>query len=337
MPVPKKHHYVPQVYLQRWEDSEKLLWVYDLHTSAVAHRNKRNVLCEDHLYSLTLREVNLLTMEQKKFFVAPLKEYRVFMDGKELDLSEIVKNLPFYDRFRIMKKDGSFVKPRHQAALFYEIINGKNPLIEQKFGAIEQRWKATADFFDEYRHMIIAQEVALPDVDVIRQHCKHLLEFMLATYTRNPYNIMRHIERFETETNSHLQKTECRRVFESIQLEYLNGKRKLFDMEKYDIHCIFAAPGYHFLTSDNPVYIRPILIENMDYTGIFWFPISPYTLISLSVKSSGDLLSQNLHIFPYFITGESILALNKHICENAIDIVISSEQIEDSRFKFLKN
>lgn len=337
MPVPKKHHYVPQVYLQRWEDSEKLLWVYNLHTATVAHRNKRNVLYEDYLYSLTLREANLLTMEQKKFFIAPLKEYQVFLDGKELDTSEIVENLPSYDRFQIMKNNGSFVKPRHKAALFDEIINGKNPLIEQKFGAIEQQWKATADFFDEYRHMIIAQEVVLPSADVVMQHCNHLLEFVLATYTRNPYNIIRSIERFETEKSSNIQNTECRRVFETIQLKYLNGEQKLFDMEKYDIHCIFAAPSYHFLTSDNPVCIRPILVENMNFTGIFWFPISPHTLISLSKKNSGDLLSRNLHIYHYLITGESIWTFNKHICENAINIVISSERIEDPRFKFLKN
>lgn len=337
MSIPKKHHYVPQVYLQRWEDSEKLLWIYNLHAETVTHRNKRSVLYEDHLYSITFQEFNLLTTEQKEFFLAPLKKYRVFLDGKELEPSEIVENLPSYDKLQIAKKDGSFIKPRHKAALLDEIINVKHPLIEHKFGVIEQQWKTTADFFDEYRRMVIAQDVTMPSADIFMQQCNHLLEFVLATYTRNPYNIIRSIERFEAEEHTNVQNIECRRVFETIQLKYLNGEKKMFNMEKYDIHCIFAAPGYRFLTSDNPVCIRPILIENMGFTGIFWFPISPYTLISLSEKSNNDLLNHTLHFSHYLITGDCVQEFNKYICENATNIVVSSERIEDSRFKFLKN
>lgn len=336
MSIPRRHHYVPQVYLQRWEDSKKLLWIYDLQNKTVSHRNKRRVLFEDYLYSITLREFNLLTIEQKEFFVAPLKEYKVFLNGKELEPSEIVENLSSYDRFQI-KKDGSFIKPRHKAALFDEIINGKHPLIEHKFGAIEQQWQSTADFFDEYRRMVIAQNVILPSADIFMQHCNHLLEFALATYTRNPYNIIRSIERFEAEKNANVQNDECRQVFEAIQLKYLNGEQKLFNMEKYDIHCIFAAPGYRFLTSDNPVCIRPIFIENLNFVGVFWFPISPYTLVSLSEKNRCSVLNRALNISHYLITGESVQMFNKHICENAANIIVSSALIEDPRFKFLKN
>lgn len=337
MSKPRKHHYVPKVYLQRWEDSKKLLWIYNLHTATVAHRNKSSVLYEDHLYSITLQEFNLLTKEQKEFFISPLKEYHVCLDGKELGPSEIVNNLPLYDKFKIAKNDGSFIKMRHKAALFDEIINGKHPLIEHKFGKVEQQWTTTADFFDEYRRMVIYQNVTLPSADIFMQHCNQLLEFVLATYTRNPYNIIRSIERFETEKGVTVQNIDCRRVFETIQLKYLNGEKKLFDMEKFDIHCIFAAPGHRFLTSDNPVCIRPIYIENMGFTGIFWFPSSPYTLISLSKKNNCDLLDHTLHIFHYLIAGESVQTFNKHICENAANIIISSEKIEDPRFRLLKN
>lgn len=337
MSIPRKHHYVPQVYLQRWEDSKRLLWIYNLHTATISHQSKRSVLYEDYLYALTLREFNLLTIEQKEFFVAPLKEYQVFLDGKNLDPSEIVENLSFYDKFQIRKKDGSFIKPRHKAALLEEIINGKHPLIEHKFGAIEQQWQLTADFFDEYRQLVIFQNKILPSPGIVMQHCNHLLEFVLATYTRNPYNIIRSIERFETEKNIKVQNKERRRVFETIQLEYLNGKRKMFNMDEYDIHCIFAAPGYRFLTSDNPVCIRPIFVENMDFVGIVWFPVSPHTLISLSKKDSYSLLDHAMHISHYLITGKSVQTFNKYICENAANIIVSSEFIKDSRFKLMKN
>ena len=102
-------------------------------------------------------------------------------------------------------------------------------------------------FFDGYRCMVIAQDITLPSADVFMQHCNHLLEFVLATYTRNPYNIIQSIERFETERGTVVQNIERRRVFETIQLKYLNGERKMFDMKKYDIHCILLHQVTTFL------------------------------------------------------------------------------------------
>ena len=56
-------------------------------------------------------------------------------------MSEIVKNLPSYDKLQIVKKDGSFIKPRHKAALYNEIINGKNPLIEKNLELLNSNGK----------------------------------------------------------------------------------------------------------------------------------------------------------------------------------------------------
>lgn len=337
MAIAKRHHYVPQAYLQRWEDDEKLLWIYDLGDATIRHRNKDSVLWGKHLYSLTLREFSLLTTEQKLFFVAPLKEYRVFLDGNELSLPDIAQNLFYYDRFVIRKKDGSFIKQRHKAALLDDILRGKHPFIEAKYGEVETHWPQTADFFDRYRDMVIANRITFPGPNIVMNHCKNLLEFVLATYTRNPYNIMRSIKRFEVQEGVDVEAATCRRVFEEIQLKYLSGEQKMFDMDEYNIHCIFAAPDYHFLTSDNPVCIRPIEIENLNFLGIFWMPISPYTLISLSKKSDDELLNRTLQISHYLIKGKSIETFNKHICENAANMVVSSQRIEDPRFKFCHN
>lgn len=331
--VPKKHHYVPCVYLQRWEDTEKLLWLYNICDATVSHRNKASVLYEDYLYSLTLREFDLMTTEQKIFFLEPLKEYSVFWRGKELAPTEIALNLDAYDQFRIVRKDGKPIKPRHKANLLDAIINGKHPLIENKFGTIEQLWSKTADFFDEYRNMVVKQNIMLPSADIITYHCKNLLEFTFATYTRNPYNIVQSIMRYEKEQDDIVPNNICRRIFEMLQLKYLNGEQKLFNVEEFDIRCIFTAPGYHFLTSDNPVCIRPIFIENVDFTGVFWFPISPHTLIALSKKPESDLEDHTLHIYHYLISGESVKTFNRYICENAVNFIISSEFIDDPRFR----
>ena len=53
-------------------------------------------------------------------------------------------------------------------------------------------------------------------------------------------------------------------------------------MSKYDIHLFFTTSEHPFITTDNPVVIRGIEMEGAGFKGLFWFPISPYILISLS-------------------------------------------------------
>lgn len=334
MPAPKNHHYVPQVYLQRWEDQEKRIWIYDLSTMTYSHRNKRSIMREDYLYSLTFREFNLLTDKQKEFFIEPLSAYQVYLDGTKLDKPDIVKNIVHYEDFEIRKSNGELVKRRHKAALLDEVINGKHPLIETKFGRIEDQWTKTADFFDSYRSMVMARKIILPEAKVLKQHCENLLEFILAMYTRNPYAFLKSIGRIEAKKDISIQNTERRRIFETIQMDFLEGKKKLFDTDKYDIHCIFAAPGHRFFTTDNPVCIRHVFIENMDFTAVFWFPVSPVTLVTLSEKSNNEHSDNLRSIYHYLVTGESVNAFNRYICENDVNIIVSSQKIRDSRFSF---
>lgn len=74
----KNHHYIPQTYLKQWEDTTKRIWVYNFTEHTVSHRNKDSIIKEDYLYSLTLREFQLLLPEQREIFAEPLRLFHVF-------------------------------------------------------------------------------------------------------------------------------------------------------------------------------------------------------------------------------------------------------------------
>ena len=100
--------------------------------------------------------------------------------------------------------------------------------------------------------------------------------------------MLRSIERVKKKEHLEINNITARTVFEEIQLLYLNGERKLFDMSKYDIHLFLTTTEHPFITTDNPVVIRGIEMEGAGFKGLFWFPISPYILISLSKKNEKE-------------------------------------------------
>ena len=95
----KNHHYIPQTYLKQWEDSTKRVWLYNFIERTVSHRNKDSIFKEDYLYSLTFRELQLLSPQQREIFAEPLRPFHVFLGSNELTQQEIVENLQHFDEF----------------------------------------------------------------------------------------------------------------------------------------------------------------------------------------------------------------------------------------------
>lgn len=157
------HHYIPRVYLKYWEDDNHKIWLYNIEGKTVSHQNKDSIFKENYLYSLTIREFGLMTAEQKELFVKPLLQYKVFLNDVELNCQEIVANLQQYDKFVIKNVNGSIIKRRHKKALLDEILNGKHPLIEDRYGEeIENTWDEVVNFFEKYRLMILCDNIVLP-------------------------------------------------------------------------------------------------------------------------------------------------------------------------------
>lgn len=156
----KNHHYIPQTYLKQWEDSTKRVWLYNFIERTVSHRNKDSIFKEDYLYSLTFRELQLLSLQQREIFAEPLRPFHVFLGSNELTQQEIVENLQHYDEFIVRKKDGTIIKEKHKTALLNEMLNRKHPEIEDRYSkSVESSWNDVVNFFEKFRTMVITGNI----------------------------------------------------------------------------------------------------------------------------------------------------------------------------------
>ncbi len=333
MSNPKKQHFVPQSYLKQWEDDECLIWLYNKQEKTVAHRNTNSFFYYLHLYSLTLFEFNYLTTQQQETFFEPLKPFSVYLDGRKLTLPEIMESMERYDKFIIKKSNGQIIKHRQKEDLLEKILTGKHFLIEEKYNSIESEWPDVVDFFENYRNMVFQKILILPNANTFKYYIDKLLKFILSTYTRNPYNFVHILNRVEKRHNFTLNEWQTRTIFEKMQLLHLSNKHHLFETEDYNIHLILTTPETPFITSDNPVIVKGIEMEDAGFTGIFWFPLSPYILVSLSEKQDQD----RVYIKHYIVAEETVTKLNDIIFQYSKECFVSCVNIGDNDYRFINN
>lgn len=332
MSIPKKQHFVPQSYLQQWEDKESLIWLYNKKDKTVAHRNTSSFFYYLHLYSLTLLEFNYLTIQQQETFFEPLRPFSVYLNDKKLTINEIMESMEHYNDFIIKNSEEKVISRGQKEDLLEKILTNKHFLIEERYSEIENEWLDVVDFFENYRIKVIQNNTDFPDANVFMKHTSKLLKFILSTYTRNPYNFNQILDRVEEKHNFMLNEWDARTIFEKIQLQHLSNEQHLFEIEDYDLHLIIAIPETSFLTCDNPVMMKGITIEGAGFTGIFWFPISPNILVALSKKQD----RKKVIIKPYIAVEETVKKLNDIICQHAEECFVSCDNIKNG-YKFINN
>lgn len=333
MSKPIKQHFVPQSYLKQWEDEESLVWLYNKEDKTVAHRNTSSFFYYAHLYSLTLLEFNYLTLQQQETFFEPLKPFSIYFNDRKLNLNEIMENMEHYNEFIIKSVDGKIIGRRQKEDILEKILTSKHFLIEEKYRDIENEWLEVVDFFEKYRTIFIKNNAILPYANTIKNYVDKLLEFILSTYTRNPYIFMQSLERVEKKHNFVLNEWNARTVFEKMQLLHLNDEQHLFEIENYDLHLILTMSEIPFFTGDNPVILKGIKVEDIGFTGIFWFPLSPTILVALSEKQN----QKKTFIKPYIATEETVKILNNIIVQSAERCFVSCVDIGNNDYKFINN
>lgn len=201
---------------------------------------------------------------------------------------------------------------------------------------IESSWNETVSFFEDYRNMILNNSIIPLNINDVKYNADELLSFILSLYTRNPFRMSQSINRVQEKQNIKVNDQDIRTIFETIQLLYLNGERYLFDMDKFDIHLIFTSENCFFITTDNPVFIKGIEIEDADFKGLIWCSITPNLLVSLSNHKKKDCLN----IYHHIVGEETVRNFNSIILENATNCFITSFEIDDMDtmgFQFIYN
>ena len=143
---PQNHHYVPRVYIKQWEDSEKLLWVYNKVGETYFHKSKNHILSEKNLYALTIEQFLYMTLEEKKVLIEPLAPFDVYLDGEKLYEEDILEKISEFDDF-VIQKDGKTISNKYKLDIKDKICRKKVLTIEKKYQIIENEWKDIVDFF----------------------------------------------------------------------------------------------------------------------------------------------------------------------------------------------
>ena len=323
---PQNHHYVPRVYIKQWEDSEKLLWVYNKVGETYFHKSKNHILSEKNLYALTIEQFLYMTLEEKKVLIEPLAPFDVYLDGEKLYEEDILEKISEFDDF-VIQKDGKTISNKYKLDIKDKICRKKVLTIEKKYQIIENEWKDIVDFFERYRKMFVQGNIIFPVLETVEDYGKKLLNFICSMYTRNPFATSKLIYNVEQKNSRQLEKEQVYTVFEELQKNYLENKRHLLNIEKYNLHLCFTDGSSPFFTCDNPVIINGV---SEKYAGI-WFPVSPTIFAALSAKHGERMLVE-----PCILAKEKVNDLNIMVKENAVEVFISSVDIKDSAYKFIQ-
>lgn len=324
----KKQHYVPQTYLEAWNDKTDKVRVYDKEGKLYRYAKVDNVLYENDFYTKTVNDSVILTDEDKKIIFEILQDYEILYkseDGNKA-LSTVDEFSIYYfdfDKWDIYRKDGTKVKKKPI----------EDSIEKVRITILEEQWKTIENGWGDLRNTIktkIEKEQKLS-----QENIKDLLNFVIGQKWRTP----RALETCKGYVGSVLDciKEEMGDIYE-VEKENMgialfkseisrfqkmdNSCNILKELEMYEkCHLIFFKPiGRKFLTSDNPVLI---LLDKEFMKGNFngiYIPITPNLMVGLFKGNSNKYTVGTMRT-------NIVRRFNKRIKENSSKYYLSDHEL----------
>lgn len=316
----KKQHYVPQTYLEAWNDDSNRIYVYQKNDNKLYRHSKVDkVLYENDLYTKTIDDVVILNEEEKKEIFSSLDGYKIYYksDSEEKILTTYNDLATYYfdfDNWIITREDGSVVSKK---ALKDSIENKRLTDLEENWRIIENNWAVLRSSIED----CIKNEKLIN-----RNQIDSILEFLVAQKNRTPKALEECITRIEKvmspikELMGDFYEVEKKLLGESyfkdeiIRYQNEDSQSNIvieIDQLKKLQMAFFKPIEGKFITSDSPVLT---IIDNNfmkgKYNGIY-FPISPDLMIALyrgnnSKYVVGTLNSDVVRMFNDRIKKESL-------------------------------
>lgn len=325
----KKQHYVPQTYLEAWNDKTGKVRIYDKEGSLYRYAKVENVLYENDFYTKTVNDSVILTNDEKEIIFKVLKDYKVIYNSEtEEKVLDTVDDFSIYYfdfyKWDIYRKDGTKVKKK---AIEDNIEKVRITVLEEEWKTIENGWrelrstiikkikkeeKLTLENINEILNFIIGQKWRTPQA---LETCKEYVENVLKCVKEE----MGHLYEIEKESmGKALFKNQIARLHKID-----NNCIVLKELEMYKkCHLVFFQPiGKKFLLSDNPILI---LTDNEFVKGKFngiYMPITPDLMVGLfkgdSKKYSVGTMRNNI-----------VRRFNKRIKENSTKYYLSEHELQ---------
>lgn len=287
----KRQHYVPQTYLQSWNDGTRKIYLYKKEDNKLyRHSTVDKVLYENDLYTKTIEDTVILTDKEKREIFEVLDGYKVHYksEREEKDLTTFDEFATYYfdfENWTIVRNNDSIVSKKQ---IKDSIEKVRITILEEQWNCIENDWSNLRDniekFIEEKKSLSRAELEAIVEFLVAQKYrtpkaleqCKDLIGSVMVPIKNDMSDNMYEIERESLGTA----------YFKEQIAKFQNNDSGSNILKEIEIlkqcHVAFIRPiGREFITSDNPVLI---LIDNSffkgNYNGIY-LPISPNLMVAL--------------------------------------------------------
>lgn len=324
----KYQHLIPKTYLSAWANSAGTLQVEFVKTPGItATRNKDNIAGMNDFYSIKAG-MPFCTKADTDAFFAPLKDYHVFVNGKEIKDSLELNNLYWcFDDWVVTRDDGTIVSKK---SLKREIEKIKIKDIEVNWSIkYENHWNKTVDEIEKRVLNSQTQSVAAFRKD-------YIMKFFVALNWRG----FRSNKQFEENLNTITQglfddikiplnerelpnlKTAKEEIRHELLLQYyrkyLNDDGIIYacaeaNLKYTNFHFLISDGPTKFCTSDSPAFVH----KRDDGLLVGLFPITPRILLA-----QGKCTDENNQYYITHITDDTVKKYNSIIRNYATEFII---------------
>lgn len=326
----KNQHYIPQTYLKKWEDGNRLLWLYNKDDDSLKYPQgikKENVFYQKNLYTKTPDDYPTFTETEKIQFFEPLRNHTLTYDGKQLDPKEgyenLYQNFPDWDIRRLDNSKASNKKLKQQLESY------TNKDIEKNWACIENNWDILCDKI--VNQVILGESISDEDR-------RKLIQFIVTLEFRNPKQISNYrvlIEDFFKPVFNHptfnhpdiLEEfLKCADLFFKSQIQKFQDNSEEENLISLTTDALFAYGHIYFYTTKEEKFItcdNPIIIEKKenlkDHPSIkVLFPLTPNILVH--IQTNTDKNPKLYTVIP--LDQSTVTNINQGFKENAEEYYI---------------
>jgi hypothetical protein len=294
MSNPINHHYVPQVYLKSFANSEKKVYQLKKSDKIISQRSISQICSEPNYFTIQKEETKLLNQITDPYYI----EKHSFKKHENL-YGRILKKLtsPSLNLLRL---------PRTEIMTFIEIlvtIKRRNPTVKKMLMQNFLSYVNSEKFVKDMQ----------PGIELSRQIDEIAPEAYLKSYIGNLNN-----------DNSKVQDIYLTRFLGS---EKLTVDSVITTLMKFKLYLCYAPPLSQFITSDNPGYLV-VGNEIINYGGLsndfaFVFPLTPKYSILIEASESDDKFNIDKAIYVRYLNTATVELYNEGTAKVAIDKVFS--------------
>lgn len=286
MEKPKKHHWVPRVYLKSWCYTNHSIFQYNKKDlEGYQTKNINNILFKKHLYSKKVKDIFII--DESKWsdeLIDSLNELSIYIEGTKLENTR--DYLDYYDRFDSweIKKDENFISRKEKNKINHDFETWFDVEIEKLLDKeADEFWNGILDMIDKE---ILGSKTILK-----RSFNKEDLSRILTIqYFRNPnpklIDISVTMDQLKLPISKEYLELMKRNLWLKQMEDFLNrSKDNLINKFYNEIISLkftfFIANEGCFITTDTPVRM---VIGQEAVKGIY-YPITPKVLLFISRNS----------------------------------------------------